>query len=157
MPTLDLTNVVIGSEPIDIDDLNHIPGVVVHSYNRELKAEIHINQRENGLQEYYLAMALLNTYCKGNQVTYCKFSESIFDQLRLYFDTQNLYPGRTEDGQQIMLNILFELDRRGYLDLVKVLDELVKSETISGPVIIEIQQHLGERANPISIEKKFEL
>lgn len=95
------------------------------------------------LHEYELILAILNITTKSGRYVLGKLKDDLFDSLRLYFDAHEQYPGRTPHGRIQFLEIIFQLAKRGYLNLIEFLDELLKSDSIAGEVIIEIQKEIA--------------
>lgn len=104
-------------------------------------------------------MAVLNTSTRASQCTKARIEHDLFDSLRLYFDAHEQYPGQTPNGRTQFLEIIFQLARRGYLNLVEFLDELLKSDTIAGDIIIEIQQEIAlvYPNNKVEVPDRFNL
>lgn len=153
IPYLDFTNVNVTQET---EDYEFGSGTFwsgtnpVFSTRKPIFARAVSNHQANislfqfaNLSEYELITAVLNITTKSGRYVLGKLKDDLFNSLRLYFDAHEEYSGRTPDGRIHFLEIIFQLARRGYLNLVEFLDELLKSDTIAGEVIIEIQKEIA--------------
>lgn len=153
IPYLDFTNVNVTQETEDYEfgSGTFWAGTTpIFSANKPIFARAVSNHQANislfqfaNLSEYELITAVLNVTTKSGRYVLGKLKDDLFNSLRLYFDAHEEYSGRTPDGRIHFLEIIFQLARRGYLNLVEFLDELLKSDTIAGEVIIEIQKEIA--------------
>lgn len=162
LPYLDLKAVNIQRDEIILKDgellaLSQFPGVEVRSWTRGLTCEIPVNAGHSTTSMYSLAVSILYACSIDmSEVREKRLRQEIYGSLRALFDRDN----KNKEAQEVILEIIFQLGKRGYMDLILLLDALLEDSNheISGEIIVEIEQMIA-LTNPegTDVKKKFEL
>lgn len=164
LPYLDLKAVSVQrNDQISFDNslwnLSNIYGAKARRSSGRLTCEIPVYEGGSPRPIYFFNLARVILYdCSSYtpEARERRLRQDVYGNLRSMFNRHN----HNKELQEVILEIIFQLGKRGYMDLVKLLDALLDDPDceISGEIVAEIEQMIG-LINPegTDVKKKFEL